>query len=335
MKKSIKSILVSLSLLLSCGLLKAEVVATGTGVTQEKALSSAFRNAIQQVVGVILDSETLVKNQQVIRDEILLYSSGYIERYNKIRERKNSDGLYEVTIKAEVQNRQLRAKLNAVRAAKGKVDGNSIFASVITQLDTAEKGAKLLEKGLAGLPGSLLKVEIVNSQPRLLNKTKNEVKVEWDIKVSWDEKKYRETVFPRLKQLLSDVQISRALKEEKTVEVWLNRPGCYTPGSGRNYSPEKYTLDQECLKVLKNRLGQYGGPDPHTVRVKLYSKSGTYPIHSGTTKAPVNFFRDYGEFIIGPQVHSYGSRNPVYLKWQTTMRLDEIKNVTKIIAEID
>lgn len=334
MKKSIKSILVSLSLLLSCGLLNAEVVATGTGVTQEKALSSAFRNAIQQVVGVILDSETLVKNQQVIRDEILLYSSGYIERYNKIRERKNSDGLYEITIKAEVQNRQLRAKLNAVRAAKGKVDGNSIFASVITQLDTAEKGAKLLEKGLAGLPGSLLKVEIVNSQPRLLNKTKNEVKVEWDIKVSWDEKKYRETVFPRLKQLLSDVQISRALKEEKTAEVLLTRPGCYD-ASAYNAAVEKYTLDQECLKVLKNQLGKYGRSDPHTVWVKLYSKSGTYPIHSGKTEAPVNFFRDYGEFIIGPQVGSYGNKNPVYLKWQTTMRLDEIKNVTKIVAEIN
>jgi hypothetical protein len=334
MKKSVKSILVSLSLLLSCGLLKAQVVATGTGVTQEKALSSAFRNAIQQVVGVILDSETLVKNQQVIRDEILLYSSGYIERYNKIRERKNSDGLYEVTIKAEVQNRQLRAKLNAVRAAKGKVDGNSIFASVITQLDTAEKGAKLLEKGLTGLPGSLLKVEIVNSQPRLLNKTKNEVKVEWDIKVSWDEKKYRETVFPRLKQLLSDVQISRALKEEETVEVWLNRPGYYGQWQ-RNNSCEKYTLDQECYKVLKSQIGRSGWRDSHAVWVRLYSKSGTYPIHSGKTKAPVNFFADNSGFGIGPKFHSHGSKNPVYLKWQTTMRLDEIKNVTKIVAEID
>jgi hypothetical protein len=333
MKKSIKSILISLSLLLSCGLLKAEVVATGTGVTQEKALSSAFRTAIQQVVGVILDSETLVKNQQVIRDEILLYSSGYIERYNKIRERKNSDGLYEVTIKAEVQNRRLRAKLNAVRAAKGKVDGKSIFASVITQLDTAEKGAKLLEKGLAGLPGSLLKVEIVNSQPRLLNKTKNEVKVEWDIKVSWDEKKYRGTVFPRLKQLLSDVKISRSLKEEETVEVWLCRPGYY--GNARNHDVEKYILDQECLKVLKSHLGQYGRPDLHTVWVKLYSKSETYPIHAGKTIAPVNFFNDYGRFTLGPQIGSYGSKNPVYLKWQTTMRLDEIKNVTRITAEID
>lgn len=333
MKKSIKSILVSLSLLLSCGLLKAEVVATGTGVTQEKALSSAFRNAIQQVVGVILDSETLVKNQQVIRDEILLYSSGYIERYHKIRERKNSDGLYEITIKAEVQNRQLRAKLNAVRAAKGKVDGNSIFASVITQLDTAEKGAKLLEKGLAGLPGSLLKVEIVNSQPRLLNKTKNEVKVEWDIKVSWDEKKYRETVFPRLKQLLSDVQISRALKEEETVTVWLNRPGFYEPYPGNNC--EKYTLDQECYKALKSQIGRSGWRDSHAVRVKLYSKSETYPIHSGKTEAPVNFFKSHYGFGIGPQFHSRGNQNLVYLKWQTTMRLDEIKNVTKIIAEID
>jgi len=204
----------------------------------------------------------------------------------------------------------------------------------IHDAQTEIEAAKLLEKGLTGLPGSLLKVEIVNSQPRLLNKTKNEVKVEWDIKVSRDENKYRGTVFPRLKQLLSDVQISRALKEEEAVTVWLNRPGHYE-SYPINDSCEKYTLDQECYKVLKSQTGRSGWRDSHAVWVKLYSKSGTHPIHSGKTEAPVNFFMDNGRFIIGPQVHSRGNKNPVYLKWQTTMRLDEIKQVTKIIAEID
>jgi high affinity Mn2+ porin len=88
-----------------------QVVATGIGVDADKALKSAFSNAIQQAIGLVADAETIVKNDQVIREQVLAHSDAYIERYDIVSQGKNPDGLAEVKIKATVRRRQLIAKL--------------------------------------------------------------------------------------------------------------------------------------------------------------------------------------------------------------------------------
>ena len=69
------------------------VLARGVSINAEKALLNALRNAVQQVVGVVVDAETLVKNEKVVKDEILDFSNGFVEKFEKIREEKNDDGL--------------------------------------------------------------------------------------------------------------------------------------------------------------------------------------------------------------------------------------------------
>ena len=48
-------------------------------------MQNAFSEAIEQTVGVLVDAETVVKNDQLIRDEILTYSRGYVEKYEIVR----------------------------------------------------------------------------------------------------------------------------------------------------------------------------------------------------------------------------------------------------------
>ena len=103
------------------------VLAEGVGINADKALLKALRNAVQQVVGVIVDAETLIKNEKVVKDEIVDFSNGYVQSHTVLAEGKNKDGLYEVTINATVQRRQLIGKLKKSKNFKGDLDGASLF----------------------------------------------------------------------------------------------------------------------------------------------------------------------------------------------------------------
>jgi hypothetical protein len=60
------------------------VVATGAGETPDAARQNAFSAAIEQVVGALVDAETIVKNDQVVRDQVLTYSRGYVEEFDVV-----------------------------------------------------------------------------------------------------------------------------------------------------------------------------------------------------------------------------------------------------------
>ena len=62
-----------------------EVVAEGVGATPDEALKDAFRHAVRQAVGAVVDAETLVKNDEVIDDQILTYSNGFVKKYDEAR----------------------------------------------------------------------------------------------------------------------------------------------------------------------------------------------------------------------------------------------------------
>ena len=61
-----------------------DVVATGVGADPEQAKQNAFSAAIEQVVGVLVDAETIVKNDEVVRDEVLTFSRGYVNEFKEI-----------------------------------------------------------------------------------------------------------------------------------------------------------------------------------------------------------------------------------------------------------
>ena len=61
-----------------------KIVAEGAGTTADEALKDAFRNAVRQVVGAVLDAETLVKIDEIISDQVLTYSDGFVKTYEEI-----------------------------------------------------------------------------------------------------------------------------------------------------------------------------------------------------------------------------------------------------------
>lgn len=75
---------------------------SGYGTTIDEAERDALRNAVEQAVGTLVDSATLVQNNMLINDEIYTQSRGYITNYKILSQKVNSDGIYEVMINADV-----------------------------------------------------------------------------------------------------------------------------------------------------------------------------------------------------------------------------------------
>jgi hypothetical protein len=142
------------------------VIAEGVGTSADEALRDAFREAVSQVVGAVVDAETLVKNDQLIEDKILTYSNGFVKTYERISER-DQGGLIRVKIRATVERRSLVAKLQAENVTVKNVDGQSLFAEAITKIDEGMGAEALLRKALEGFPGNCIKAE-VKGKPELI-----------------------------------------------------------------------------------------------------------------------------------------------------------------------
>lgn len=54
---------------------------------RENALNNAFRRAVEQAVGVMVDSDSMVVNAELLNDRIYSKSTGYIKKYNIINEK--------------------------------------------------------------------------------------------------------------------------------------------------------------------------------------------------------------------------------------------------------
>ncbi|MBP2651962.1 MAG: hypothetical protein H6Q74_2787 [Firmicutes bacterium] len=77
-----------------------EITVEGQGTTRDGAIADALRGAVEQAVGVFLDSTTVSNNYQIISDEIYINSQGFIQDYRVLSEKKGTP--YVVTIQAIV-----------------------------------------------------------------------------------------------------------------------------------------------------------------------------------------------------------------------------------------
>uniref|UniRef100_UPI00404AA8DC hypothetical protein n=1 Tax=Flavobacterium sp. TaxID=239 RepID=UPI00404AA8DC len=96
------------------------VEAKGVALNRNDALQDALRNAISQAVGVNLRSETRVENFMVVSDAIASNTSGYIKKYNILKEVPFPDR-FEVTIQAEVTINSLEADFKLLSKSIGGV----------------------------------------------------------------------------------------------------------------------------------------------------------------------------------------------------------------------
>jgi len=100
------------------------IVVTGYGVDHEKALKNAFQSAVEQQIGVFIDSEEIIKNDNIIKSNILTASNGFIQEYTELSSIVN-DGLVQVKIQAKVKSQEVERKINTLNISTLKIKDSS------------------------------------------------------------------------------------------------------------------------------------------------------------------------------------------------------------------
>jgi len=99
-----------------------EVTAIGLGAilagdvvkAKEDATNDALRKAVEQVVGLIIDAQTVTENFMVIEDNIYSKTTGYVQSYTVLNTITRVDNSMEVTVKAIVKTGSLKNDLEGI-----------------------------------------------------------------------------------------------------------------------------------------------------------------------------------------------------------------------------
>jgi len=137
------------------------VISEGVGRDREEAEKNAITNAVRQAIGVVVSADTMVENDQLIRDRVLTYSNGYVKKIEHVgKPRQTESGLIAVTIKALVRGERLIEKVEAEKISTVSVDGLSLYAEAITKRRQRLNKQGHLGFDLEGLPSSLVKATV-------------------------------------------------------------------------------------------------------------------------------------------------------------------------------
>ena len=123
-----------------------KIVVTGVGTDTDAARRNAVRNAVEQVIGVYVTADTIVRNRELLKDEILSYSGGYIKGSRIIEEKPTQDRHVVVKLEASIVSTKLKRKIESLNIAVKKMEGESLFDAASSRLEEKQTGAALLRK---------------------------------------------------------------------------------------------------------------------------------------------------------------------------------------------
>lgn len=118
-------------------------------IAREKALDEARRSAIESAIGTHVESRSVVENYQIVRDQILSHSTGYLKNVEVLKEGIVEGGMYEVSIRADVEIADLVSDTDRFKKLLGWQKNPRVSVFVVPQvrkenLSGARKAADLL-----------------------------------------------------------------------------------------------------------------------------------------------------------------------------------------------
>jgi len=131
----------------------ANVVDGRKDLARESAIQNAFRRAVEQAVGVMIESESVVNNFELVKDKICSQSAGYIKKYTITKE--NFEGeTCTVEIKALVSKVKLEKGLDSHGLMMKKMGKPRIVMLLSEQSVTQDKpsywwGGNAIDMGVA------------------------------------------------------------------------------------------------------------------------------------------------------------------------------------------
>ena len=202
------------------------VTATGRGATIGEARKDAIMNALREVVGEYIESDTVIENEEVVTDTITAFSNAESVT-SKVLERSFEGDDIVVTCEVTIIPAQLVGRIKDAALSAVNVDGESLAAELAANQDNVQLQKTTLNKLFEGLAPRLLVARLVDRKGRPIKDgrpAKDDIKLSGDevtialnIEVYYDLKTYYERVYPNLEKVLRAVA-SKSISDAGTTE---------------------------------------------------------------------------------------------------------------------
>lgn len=130
----------------------------GIGETEELALRQAFRNAVREVLGMIVSTKSATRDDILVMNRVVLFSYGFVDSY-KVLETTFESGVVRKTIVATVRKRDLARQIHTEQSTNSH-DARGLWPEAVTKNDRRKEASVLLKSTLEDYPWNCLRVEL-------------------------------------------------------------------------------------------------------------------------------------------------------------------------------
>lgn len=142
----------------------------GQGSNPTEARDNGFRLAVEQAIGTLISSETEVQNGRIVRDEIVSYAAGFVDRFEITETRTASTGTL-VFMRVWVKRSDLSDRLLNRSEQSGQVDGARASVQLQTLNQERATGDRLLQQVLNDFPKRAFDIELAPTDINRQNRT--------------------------------------------------------------------------------------------------------------------------------------------------------------------
>lgn len=131
--------------------------------TFDGAKQQGFRTAIEQSIGTVVASQSQSQQQRLVRDEIITYSSGFVDRFEIIDQQVDSSGI-RLKMRVWVAESRLAHRLLGRSIDNRAVNGAQLGAQITTLIQERQSGDRLIETVMVDFPERSFLVESKTSK---------------------------------------------------------------------------------------------------------------------------------------------------------------------------
>lgn len=154
----------------------------GDGENPQQARMNGFRLAVEQAIGTLISSETEVQNGRIIRDEIISYAAGFVDRFEIINEQVTARGV-RVSMRVWVKKSALSDRLLNRTGASGQIDGARASVQLQTLNQERATGDALLQQVLNDFPRRAFDIEMRPTD--IVRQNRNAI-IEVNFRMTWN-----------------------------------------------------------------------------------------------------------------------------------------------------
>lgn len=156
---------------------------SGTGFDENNALQMAFAKAIEQETGTLILSERESQNLRLVKNDILAYSSGYVDDFKVVSTTKSNSSVT-VIVDVKVSESKLKSRILTSTNPPKDFDGKKHTQQYGSYLNQRQQSDKLMDQVFQQFPDKAFNINY-NSYTIELDQDRNAI-IKIPFKFSWN-----------------------------------------------------------------------------------------------------------------------------------------------------